>query len=67
MIELEDFPPDEAIGDTKDDSMTVEPPQVTEEPAPVEPKRKRGKRKVLRKTTQRDEKGYLGISCSKRC
>ena len=25
------------------------------------PKRKRGKRKVLRKTTKRDEKGYLGI------
>jgi DNA polymerase delta subunit 3 len=30
-------------------------------PPSQEPKRKRGKRKVLKKTTKRDEKGYLGL------
>ena len=31
-------------------------------PPSQDPKRKRGKRKVLKKTTKRDEKGYLGLS-----
>jgi DNA polymerase delta subunit 3 len=40
------------------------PATVATDPAPDydAPKRKRGKRKVLKKTTKRDEKGYLGNS-----
>ena len=59
MIELEDFPPDAPVegGEEK-----VETPAESGAETPTEdiPKRKRGKRKVLKKTTKRDEKGYLG-------
>src|ERR1700737_3364456 len=59
--ELEDFPPDEAVNALVDESQDT---AATDSPAgdiaPDEPpKRKRGKRKVLRKITQRDDKGYL--------
>jgi len=66
-LELEDFPADEpalrgAAEESQDSTMaTAESPAtpVTDSQAD-EPKRKRGKRKVLKKTTKRDEKGYLG-------
>lgn len=64
IVELEDFPPDPPLEDSQDTSIAVDSPApvaadiVADEEAP---KRKRGKRKVLRKTTKRDDKGYLGI------
>ena len=64
--ELEDFPPDvseppvaEESQETADTPLTATP---TEPTGAEEPKRKRGKRKVMKKTTKRDEKGYLGIT-----
>ena len=66
MLELEDFPPDApATEEHQDTEGTANSPptvEVAAEPASQEFKRKRGKRKVLKKTTKRDEKGYLGIS-----
>jgi len=65
--ELEDFPPDDIPAasapqeDSQDTALSGETPMAT--PPSQDPKRKRGKRKVLKKTTKRDEKGYLG-SCS---
>jgi DNA polymerase delta subunit 3 len=46
------------------DTAVPENSQQTEATDTVleEPKRKRGKRKVLKKTTKRDEKGYLGTT-----
>jgi hypothetical protein len=46
------------------DSFKAESPAM--DTADDLPKRKRGKRKVLKKTTKRDDKGYLG-SHSKKC
>jgi hypothetical protein len=62
MPELEDFPPDApAMEESQDTTMTEDSPQpVTVDTASDEPKRKRGKRKVLRTSTKRDKKGYLG-------
>ena len=68
MIELEDFPPDPApVEESQSTALSVDSPAtaITEPPVAAEdqvPKRKRGKRKVLRKTTKRDEKGYLGTA-----
>jgi hypothetical protein len=46
----------------QDSTMTVDsPPKETTEPVHNEPKRKRGKKKVMKRTTKRDDKGYLGI------
>ena len=61
-LELENFPPDApAMGESQDTTVTADSPQTIEtDPPSQEPKRKRGKRKVLKKTTKRDEKGYLG-------
>jgi len=61
-LELEDFPPDApAMEESQDTTVTPDSPQtVATDPPSQEPKRKRGKRKVLKKTTKRDEKGYLG-------
>lgn len=64
---LEDFPDaPSTVEDSQDTPMTTDSPATTDVPAPEEqqPKRKRGKRKVLKKTTKRDEKGYLGVSPS---
>jgi DNA polymerase subunit Cdc27 len=64
MVELEDFPPDPPLEDSQDTSIAVDSPVPAATDMTVNeeaPKRKRGKRKVLRKTTKRDEKGYLGI------
>jgi|SRR5579859_5155316 hypothetical protein len=64
IVELEDFPPDPPLEDSQDTSIALDSPApVAADIAADEeaPKRKRGKRKVLRKTTKRDEKGYLGI------
>jgi hypothetical protein len=68
--ELEEFPeaPTPIVEESQDTAMTDSPAPTqgtapeTVESAEDQPKRKRGKRKVLRKTTKRDEKGYLGIS-----
>lgn len=52
--------------ESQDTSMAADSPATiaTDTPAGTPPKRKRGKRKILKKTTKRDEKGYLGIiSC----
>ena len=50
--------------ESQDTSITADSPQtIATDPIPDEPKRKRGKRKVLKKTTKRDEKGYLGSHC----
>ena len=62
-IELEDFPPDEAPAapeDSQETGMSVDSPPMNTPPS-QDPKRRRGKRKVLKKTTKRDEKGYLGL------
>ena len=46
-------------------AVTADSPQtVATDPPSQEPKRKRGKRKVLKKTTKRDQKGYLGTHIS---
>lgn len=62
MSELEDFPPDApAMEESQDTTMTEDSPQPTApDTVSNEPKRKRGRRKVLKRTTKRDEKGYLG-------
>ena len=62
--ELEDFPHDAPpMEDSQDTVMTTESPATpVTDVAAEEPKRKRGKRKILKKTTKRDEKGYLGRS-----
>ena len=60
-LELEDFPPEAAVEESATPMLVDSQPQEAVEPADEEPKRKRRKRKVLRKTTKRDEKGYLGI------
>jgi len=70
--ELEDFPEAPVAEDSQDtDSQAMTEVCTTqEEPTPPteeHPKRKRGKRKVLKKTTKRDEKGYLGIYCLLLC
>ena len=51
--------------ESQDTAMSVESP-IGATPPSQDPKRKRGKRKVLKKTTKRDEKGYLGMSKSER-
>jgi len=65
ILELEDFPPDEVPVVTQEESqdtaVSAESPIMATPPS-QDPKRKRGKRKVLKKTTKRDEKGYLGLS-----
>jgi hypothetical protein len=65
ILELEDFPPDEvpvvAQEESQDTAVSAESPIMATPPS-QDPKRKRGKRKVLKKTTKRDEKGYLGLS-----
>jgi hypothetical protein len=68
-LELEDFPPDAPeLEENKDDAMKTEsPPAAVVEVVSDEHKRKRGKRKVLKKTTKRDEKGYLGKYILGRC
>jgi hypothetical protein len=69
-IELEDFPPEAPpMEESQDTSITADSPATvaTDTPADEAPKRKRGKRKVLRKTTKRDDKGYLGIEDVLRC
>jgi DNA polymerase delta subunit 3 len=62
ISELEDFPPDAPVVEESQETVT-DTVATADSPAtdiPIdEPKRKRGKRKVLRKTTKRDEKGYL--------
>lgn len=65
ISELEEFPADEpvppATEESQDTIATADSPQTAATDSQVdEPKRKRGKRKVLKKTTKRDEKGYLG-------
>ena len=67
ILELEDFPPDEVPvvqEESQETAVSGEFPPVATPPS-QEPKRKRGKRKVLKKTTKRDEKGYLGLSFAK--
>ena len=65
-LELEDFPADElvpaAAEESQDSTMaTAESPATPATDSQAdEPKRKRGKRRVHKKTTKRDEKGYLG-------
>ena len=65
-LELEDFPADElppaAEEESQDSTMaTAESPATPATASQAdEPKRRRGKRRVLKKTTKRDEKGYLG-------
>jgi len=65
--ELEDFPEAPVGEDNQDTAMSTDSPATTDvsaaEPVQIEdqPKRKRGKRKVLKKSTKRDEKGYLGM------
>jgi hypothetical protein len=61
-LELEDFPPDApAMEESQDTTVSADSPQIiAADPSSQEPKRKRGKRKVLKRTTKRDEKGYLG-------
>ena len=50
--------------DSQDTTMSIDTPiTATPEDQEPQPKRKRGKRKVLKKTTKRDEKGYLGTCC----
>ncbi len=64
--ELEDFPPDvPTVAENQDASVAADSPATTATDAGPDdqPKRKRGKRKVMKKTTQRDAKGYLGICC----
>ena len=65
-LELEDFPPDaNAMEDSQDTAVTADSPATPPtDTVTEEPKRKRGKRKVLKRTTKRDEKGYLGKSRS---
>jgi hypothetical protein len=69
ISELEDFPSDEPPAavqeESQDTAVSAESPFVATPPS-QDPKRKRGKRKVLKKTTKRDEKGYLGMSKSER-
>jgi DNA polymerase subunit Cdc27 len=62
ILELEDFPPDAPTMQESQDTTVTEdsPPASAPETVSDEPKRKRGKRKVLKRTTKRDEKGYLG-------
>jgi hypothetical protein len=69
IIELEDFPPDApAMEESQDTSIAADSPVTIPTNTPAEAsKRKRGKRKVLRKTTKRDDKGYLGIADVVRC
>jgi DNA polymerase subunit Cdc27 len=54
--------------ESQNTAETTDSPQtVATDPVPDEPKRKRGKRKVLKKTTKRDEKGYLGMILFEYC
>jgi DNA polymerase subunit Cdc27 len=58
IIELEDFPEEAPKEETEEIPIPSKPKDEVSIPAGSQ--RKKGKRKVLKKTTKRDEKGYLG-------